>query len=106
VKNIHIAFHRAIWGAWQWQRTFYKLSLRRIDVSTMPDDELLEMFDTMDLNGDGLLHFEDNGLKDAGMTNLSARSVRAMFEIIETLSDKFACLLYCMPATDNVTSIS
>jgi uncharacterized membrane protein YoaK (UPF0700 family) len=91
VRNTHISIIRAIRGTWHWQRVFYKLSLRGMDGSAMPEEELLEMFDTMDFKGDGVLDVEElhKGLKDAGMPNLSARNARVMFDVIDTDKDGF-----------------
>ncbi|KAG7355427.1 DUF1275 domain containing protein [Nitzschia inconspicua] len=82
VNNLHIPLHRALRGAWHWQRTMRKLEFRSSRGGQPQTDETLHaIFARLDRDCDGFIALDDlyEGLHEMGMTDISRADVESMF---------------------------
>ncbi|KAL3906962.1 MAG: hypothetical protein SGARI_003763 [Bacillariaceae sp.] len=94
--NLHLPIHKALRGAWHWQRALHGLDFR-CNSSGAPKskEDLKDVFDSMDEDGDGEINAEDlfKGLQKAGLDgDFPLENVQLMFEVADRNCDGKICL--------------
>jgi uncharacterized membrane protein YoaK (UPF0700 family) len=86
VRNLHVPLFGAIRGTWHWQRTLHRMSVRcAVTGNAKPDERLMSVFRTMDVDGDGYLTLDElyQGLQLMGCTDVTRDQVRDMFNVCD-----------------------